>query len=189
MAQRAVVHPYVLAVAAGAVVFLLNNILLIRILARLPEGTTFAVTNMAAVALVALATRRPGTTTLIYGTYGALGFLGHLGVDAGTYIRHIPALLLAASAFDVVVALGGYRWPGLLAGVIPFGLIVMGTRPAMPDVMTGVSALALAWAGLGAGTLLHALRPAHQQRRAEGASSAAHASPPVAPPRSAGPIR
>jgi hypothetical protein len=157
MTQHAVVRPYVLAVAAGLVVFLLNNALLARVLTQLPGGTTLAATNMAAVALVALATRRPGPTTVIYGTYGALGFLGHLGVDAGTYIRHIPVLLLAAAAFDVVVALGGYRWPALLVGVVPFGLIVMGTRPIMPDLATGARVYAMALAGLGAGILLHTL--------------------------------
>jgi hypothetical protein len=165
MTAKVVAPLYVVAVAAGIVVFLLNNVMLARVVTRLPGGTALSVTIMAAVALVALATRRFGSITLIYGTYGLLGLVGHLGVDATTYVRHLPALLLAAAAFDVVVALGRYRWPALLVGVVPFGLIVMWTRTVKPDVATSAGAFAVAWAGLGAGILLHALAAADRRRQ------------------------
>ena len=158
MVPNVVARPYLVAVVAGVVAFLLNNFLLARVVTRLPGGTTFAVTTMAAVALVALATGRFGTTAAIYGTYGALGLVGHLGVDAATYVCHLPVLLVAAATFDVVVWLGHHRWPALLGGVVPFGLIVMWMRPAMPDPGTLALTFAMAWAGLGAGVLLDLLR-------------------------------
>jgi hypothetical protein len=90
-------RPYASAVAAGILVFLLNNVLLARIVTRLPGGTTLAATNMAVVPFHVLTIRRFGAVTVVYGTYGALGLAGHLGVDAAT--------------FDAVLAVGRHGWP------------------------------------------------------------------------------
>jgi hypothetical protein len=144
-------------VVAGVVVFLVNNVLLARVITRLPGGTAVAVTNMAAVALVVLSTRRFGTITLVYATYGLLGFLGHLGVDGLAYLARLPLLLTAALVFDAVVAIGRYRWPGLAVGALAFASCVFWLMRSSHLPLQVLAALALAYAGLGLGVIAHVL--------------------------------
>jgi hypothetical protein len=147
----------VVPIVAGGVLFLVNNVLLARFVTRLPGGTAVAVTNMATVALVVLATRRFGAITLIYATYGGLGFLGHLGVDGLAYLGRLPMLLAAAIVFDSIVAIGRYRWPGLMLGASAFVLFVAVVLRSSPRPLVVLAALGLAYAGLAIGALAHAL--------------------------------
>lgn len=110
---------------AGVAVFFINNFLLARLLTSLPGGTPLAVTNMVVLAVVACRLRAFGVVTLMYAAYATLGVLGHLGVDASTYVLHLPRVLGAALAFDVVLLLGRYRRWALLAGVLPFGVVLL----------------------------------------------------------------
>jgi len=141
-------------VGAGAALFFVNNFLLAATLTRLPAGTALAFTDFAAVSLVVLSARRFGSVTLIYGTYGALGILGHLGVDAGRYVLHLPAILGAALVYDGAVFLGRYRWPGLILGLLPFAALVSLTQPTFPSMPRFASILVSAYAGLGLSAVL-----------------------------------
>ena len=135
------------------VLFLVNNFLLTRILTRLPGGTVLAVTNLATVALV-VSRRRFPAITIIYTTYAVLAVLGHLGVDAVAHLRHIPTLVTAALVFDLIVALGRYRWPGLAIGLLAFAAIVSFMQRVPPTAPRFLAALALAYAGLAVGLLV-----------------------------------
>ncbi len=146
-------------VIAGFLLFVVNNFLLTRLVTRLPGGTAVAVTDMAVVALIVLRTRRFGSVVLIYATYGLLGFLGHLGIDGQAYLLRLPRLLVAALLFDVVVALGKYRWRGLAAGLLPFVLYVLFLLRSSHDAMTVLGALALGYAGLAVGAAIHFFLP------------------------------
>jgi hypothetical protein len=144
-------------VIGGVVLFMVNNFLLAPVVTRLPGGTTVSATNMIAVALVVLSTRRFGAITLIYATYGLLGFLGHLGVDARVHLARLPLLLTAALVFDSIAALGRYRWQALAIGMLAFVLSVFFLVRSSHRPLTVVAALALAYAGLAAGGLVHRL--------------------------------
>src|SRR5512146_3309787 len=82
-------------VLAGLLLFLVNNLLLARLLTRLPGGTALAVTDLAIVAIV-VRPRRFASVTLIYATYALLAVLGHLGVDAVAHLQRLPTLVGAA---------------------------------------------------------------------------------------------
>lgn len=154
-------------VTAGVVVFGLNNFLLARLLTALPGGTVLAPTTMAAVAFVALRVRRAGAVTLVYATYGVLGVLGHLGVDAGTYVFHLPRVLAAAAAFDLVLALSSFRRRALPLGLLPCAgiLLFAGGLP----VRGWLVALLLAAVGLAGGLLLaEGMRPGRGTAPASG---------------------
>lgn len=135
-------------VGAGVALFVVNNFLLARILTRLPGGTVLAVTDMAVVAFLALRMPRFPTVATIYATYGVLGIIGHLGTDAVTYTRHLPVVLAAAVVYDGIIALGRYRWRGLVVGLLPFATIVLFAQPQPPAPARFLSALAWAGAGL-----------------------------------------
>ncbi len=144
-----------LPVAAGVTVFILNNVLLARLLTSLPGGTVLATTTMAAVGFVAMRVRRAGTVTLVYATYGVLGILGHLGVDAGSYVFHVARVLAAAVVFDAVLALGRFRRWALPLALLPCaGLLLFGT-----DLRRALAALAFAGGGLALGVLLEQALP------------------------------
>ncbi len=139
-----------LPVAAGVTVFILNNVLLARLLTSLPGGTVLATTTMAAVGFVAMRVRRAGTVTLVYATYGVLAILGHLGVDAGAEAFAVARVLGAALVFDMLLALGRFRRRVLLLALLPYaGILMFGA-----SVRTALAALALAGAGLALGVLL-----------------------------------
>lgn len=139
-----------LPLATGAIVFFVNNVLLARLLTSLPGGTPLAITNMAALAILVPRLRAFGTVTLVYLAYVTLGTLGHLGVDAGVYVLHLPRVLGAALAFDVVLLFGRFRWWALALGVLPFAILLIGSALSPRE---WVVALSLAYAGLGAGML------------------------------------
>ncbi len=143
-----------LPVWCGVVVFAVNNVLLARLLTSLPGGTPLGPTTMLAVAVAALGWRRFGAVTLLYATYGVLGTLGHLGVDAGTYVLHLPRVLLAALLFDAVLLLARFRPLALLAGALPcVGVFLFGHALAPRDWLITIG---LAWVGLAAGIVGHA---------------------------------
>lgn len=146
-----------LPLATGVLVFFVNNFLLARLLTSLPGGTLLAATNMAALAILVPRLRAFGAVTLVYVAYAILGTLGHLGVDAGTYVLHLPRVLGAALAFDVVLLLGRFRWWALAVGVLPFAILLPGAGRSPREWLV---ALALAYAGLGAGALTR-IRRAH----------------------------
>ncbi len=152
-------------VGAGVLLFLVNNLLLARVLTGLPGGTALAVTDLAIVALV-VSPQRFASVTLIYATYALLAVLGHLGVDAGAHLRHAPVLVGAACIFDLFVFVGRYRWQALATGVLPFAAIVSFTQRVPPSLPRFLAALVLAYAGLAIGLLL---------RRAAGARASASA--------------
>ncbi len=153
-ARRDLLRRLALPVAAGAIVFLLNNFLLARLLTSLPGGTLLAATNMAALAIVVPRLRAFGGVVLLYATYGLLGTLGHLGVDAGAYVLHLPQVLGAALAFDLVLLLGDFRRWALALGVLPFaGILLLEGLVSARGWPTG---LALAYAGVAAGMLVRA---------------------------------
>ncbi len=138
---------------AGVALFVVNNFLFARILTRLPGGTALACTDMAVVALV-VSRRRFGAITLVYATYAVLAVLGHLGVDAVAHLRHIPILVTAALAFDVVAAIGRCRWQALAIGLLTFAAIISFMQRVPPTAPRFMIALVLAYAGLGVGILL-----------------------------------
>jgi hypothetical protein len=140
-------------VLAGLLLFLVNNLLLARVLTRLPGGTALAVTDLAAAALI-VSPRRFASITLIYATYAALAVLGHLGVDPVAELWRVQRLVFAAFVFDLVVALGRYRWTALVIGLLPFAAIISFTQRVPPSGPRFVAALALAYAGLALGLLL-----------------------------------
>lgn len=139
-------------VLAGLGLFLVNNLLLARVLTRLPGGTALAITDLAAIALI-VSPRRFASATLIYATYAALAVLGHLGVNAVEELRYVPRLVGAAFLFDVVIALGRYRWQALAAAVLPLAAIISFTQRVPPSAPRFLAALALAYAGLAVGCL------------------------------------
>ena len=125
--------------------------MLTRLLTMLPGGTALAPTTMLGLGWAALRVRRFGSVTLLYATYGFLGTLGHLGVDAGSYVAHLPRLLLAALLFDTVLAVGRSRRWALAVGVLPCaGVLLYGASLSLREWLI---ALGLAWAGLGAAAL------------------------------------
>lgn len=138
-------------IGAGVGLFLVNNFLLTRVLTRLPGGTVLAATDTAFVAFFALRLTRFPTVAAIYATYGVLGVVGHLGVDPLTYLRHLPVLVGSALVYDGIIALGRYRWRGLVVGLLPFATLVLFSLPQPPSPSRFLSALALAAGGLGAG--------------------------------------
>lgn len=150
------VRRYGVPVVAGAALFVVNNFLLARILTRLPGGTMLAVTDLVTVALV-VSRRRFPSITIIYTTYAVLAVLGHVGVDAVAYLRHIPTVVTAALVFDIVVALGRYRWPGLALGLLAFAAIVSFMQRTSTTAPRFLAALALAYAGLALGLLVRRL--------------------------------
>jgi hypothetical protein len=140
---------------AGCLLFVVNNFLLTRTLTALPGGTVLAPTDLAAVALVVLWMQRFGGVLLTYGAYGSLGIVGHLGVDAGSYVLHpLPVVLGAALVYDLVAATGRYRRWALAAGLVPFALIVR-WQQARGDPEAWAEALAIAGLGLAIGILAH----------------------------------
>ncbi len=142
-----------LPIAAGILVFFVNNFLLTRLVTSLPGGTVLAPTTTAGLGYVALRARRPGALVLVYATYAALGTLGHLGVDASTYVLYIPRLLGAALAFDAVLWLCGFRRWALPLGLLPCaGILFFGAGLSVREWLV---ALLLAVVGLGAGVVLH----------------------------------
>jgi hypothetical protein len=154
--QSSAVRRYAVPVVAGVLLFLVNNFLLARILTRLPGGTLLAVTDLVVVALVVSRPRFP-SITVIYTTYAVLAVLGHIGVDAVAHLRHIPTIVTAALVFDIIVALGRYRWPGFALGLLAFAAIVSFMQRAPFTAPRFVAALAVAYAGLALGLLLRRL--------------------------------
>ena len=146
-----------MAIGAGVVLFGVNNLLLARVLTRLPGGTALAVTDLAVVALVTLETRRIPAIATIYATYGFLGFLGHLGVDALAYGRHLPAVVGAALLYDAVVALHRRRQMGLAVGLPLFVGAILLSGAARLTTVGFILALSMAYGGLACGLLLHRL--------------------------------
>jgi hypothetical protein len=144
--------PWLIPVWAGLLVFVLNNFLLARLLTSLPGGTALAPTMTAALAFVALRLRRPGGVTLVYATYGVLGILGHLGVDASTYAVHYVRPLLAALAFDAIVTLARFR-PWALAPAMVACAAVLWSGAGL-TVQAWATVMALGGAGLLLGVLL-----------------------------------
>ena len=144
-----------LPLGAGCVLFAANNFLMARLLTALPGGTVLAPTNLATVALVVLCVRRFGAVLLIYSAYGALGFAGHLGVDARQYVLHLPSVLGAALTYDAVLAIGGYRGLALAVGLFPFAAIVQWDQ-AVSDPHAWGGAVMIASLGLAGGILAHA---------------------------------
>jgi hypothetical protein len=155
--MRRVVRGIWVPVVAGLVLFLVNNILLARVVTRLPGGSAVAVTDMVTIGLVVSATKRFGSVTLIYATYGLLAFLGHLGVDGQAHLLRLPALLGAAAVFDSVGAVGRYRWPALATGATFFVVCVFLLRRSSYDPLSVLAALALAYLGLALGAAAHGL--------------------------------
>ncbi len=140
-----------LPVGCGVAVFFVNNFLLARVLTALPGGTVLAPTTMLGVAWATLRVRRFGAATLLYATYGVLGTLGHLGVDAGTYVLRYPRVLAAALLFDAAVALGRYRGGALLVALLPCAGVLLFGASLPPSGW--LLALGLARAGLATGLL------------------------------------
>lgn len=153
-----------LPVVAGAALFFVNNFLLATLLTRLPGGTVLAFTDMMVVGFVAPRTSRLGSITVVYGTYGFLGLLGHLGVDPLAYVRELPMILGAALLYDCIVAVGRYRWSGLVLGLPLFALVVLAHGPAAAPSPAFLEAVALGFLGLAAGVLVHR-RTASRTRR------------------------
>ncbi|MCG6989598.1 MAG: hypothetical protein LJF06_15660 [Gemmatimonadetes bacterium] len=139
---------------AGCVLFAVNNFLLTKLLTALPGGTVLAPTDLAAVALVVLWIRRFGGVLLIYGGYASLGIIGHLRVDVGSYLLHLPLVLGAALAYDVVVAMGRYRRWALAAGLVPFAMIVRWEQ-AVTHPRAWAGAVVIASLGLATGLVAH----------------------------------
>jgi hypothetical protein len=152
-------------VGAGVALFAVNNLVLAKTLTRLPGGTVFAATDMLVVGALSLRMAPFPTIAVIYATYGLLGLLGHLGVDPSTYVRHLPWVVGAALVYDGIVAASRYRWWGLVGGMPVFACLVLSTGGHFPAAQRFLTALALAWVGLGVGILVSG--PALRRRREE----------------------
>ncbi|MGD2070433.1 MAG: hypothetical protein PVI57_17285 [Gemmatimonadota bacterium] len=146
-------------VCAGAALFAVNNFLLARFLTALPGGTILAPTDLFAVGFVVLRVRRFGALSLVFVTYAALGFLGHVGVDGGAYLRHLPLVLVAALAYDGIVTRGRFRSLAMAVGLLPFAAVVR-FEQMVEHPGAWAAGLAIAYLGLASGLLAHrALRP------------------------------
>lgn len=152
-------------VGAGVALFLVNNFLLARLLTRLPGGTVLAATDLAFVGFLAPVLPRFPTVAAIYGTYGVLSIVGHLGVDAQVYARHLPMLVATALVYDGIIALGRYRWRGVVVGLLPFATLLLFGQPRPPDASVFLSALLLSGSGLVVGLVARAVVDRLRMRR------------------------
>lgn len=143
---------------AGVALFVVNNFVLARFLTALPGGTILAPTDLAVVGLVVLRVRRFGALSLVFVTYAALGFLGHVGVDGGAYLLHLPPVLVAATAYDVIVTGGRFRPAALVIGLLPFAAVArFGQMLEHPGGWA--AAVSIAYLGLASGLLAHRVLP------------------------------